>query len=111
MSWNARGQHGPYFYHSFRVDARVHQISVGRGQQAEELARQIEQCKQGRQAQREAVQKELNQAAVAEQHLQELQDLADLLMRAVFMGMGLHEHRGQWRKRRYGKEDHDDTDH
>jgi hypothetical protein len=29
----------------------------------------------------------------------------------VFMGMGLHEHRGQWRKRRYGKEDHDDTDH
>jgi hypothetical protein len=59
MSWNARGQHGPYFYHSFRVDGRVHKIYVGRGQQAEELARQIEQCKQGRQAQREAVQKEL----------------------------------------------------
>jgi Fe2+ transport system protein B len=107
MSWDARGQHGPYFYRSMRVGQRVLKVYAGRGQQAEELARQIEQRKHERQA----VQKELNQAAVAEQRLQELQDVADLLMRAVFMRMGLHEHRGQWRKRRYGKEDHDDTDH
>lgn len=108
MSWDARGRHGLYFYRSVRVDGRVRKVYVGRGRQAEEMAREVEQRKQERQARRDAVQQEVERVAVAEQKLQELQDMADLLMRAVLTGMGLREHRGQWRRRRYGRDSRND---
>src|SRR5579871_4275907 len=103
MSWDKRGKNGPYYYRSIRVGVRVRKVYVGRGQQAEEVARQIEQQRKERQAQREAQKREQGQMSVAEQRLQEIQDLADALMRAVFIGMGLHEHKGEWRRRRNGR--------
>jgi len=109
MSWEMRGKHGPFFYRSIRIGDRVRKVYAGRGQRAEESARQIEQQRKERQAQREAKQKELAQVAVAEQKLQELQDLADMLMQAVLIGMGLHEHKGEWRRRRYGWNSRDDS--
>jgi hypothetical protein len=108
MGWDAKGGHSRYYYRSIREGDRVRKVYVGRGQQAENLARQVEQRRQERQAQREARHREFAEVASAEEKLRELHDLADLLMRAVLLGTGLHEHRGLWRRRRYGRDGHQD---
>jgi hypothetical protein len=110
MSWDAKGGRNRYFYRSVRDGDRVRKVYVGRGLPADELARQVEQRRRERHAQREAQQREMAQVAGAEQKLQELHDLATLLMQAVLIGIGLHEHRGQWRRRRHARDGDDDAD-
>ena len=104
MSWEARtgGGNQGYFYRSVRRGDRIDKEYLGRGPEAEEAARQIEQRRQERQTVREALQKELAQRHVAEQQLHELQEVAYLLVRAVLTGAGYHRRRGEWRKKRHG---------
>jgi hypothetical protein len=101
MSWDSKGPHGAYFYLSVREDGRVRKVYVGRGERAEELARQIQERRREQRAGREAREREEAQVADAEHALRELRDMASLLVQAVLVGEGLHKRRGQWRRRRH----------
>jgi len=102
LSWDAkaRGSKRGYFYKSIRRGDRIVKVYMGRGEEADEAARQIEQRRKDCQAQREAWQEELAQLAAADQHLRELQEAAYLLVAAVLTGAGYHQRRGEWRKQR-----------
>jgi hypothetical protein len=101
MSWDSKGPHGAYFYLSVREGDRVRKVYAGKGEHARELAHQIEARRQEQRAGREAREREQARVAVAEQALQELRDMASLLVQAVLVGEGLHQRRGQWRRRRH----------
>lgn len=111
MGWLNRGHSGPYYYRSVRVGDRVTKVYVGRGQHAEHLARGVEQRSRDRLARRAAVQQELAQVAAAEGALQELRELADLLVKAVLLAANCYQHHGQWRRRHGGKDSRRDQDH
>jgi hypothetical protein len=105
MSWDSKGPHGAYFYLSVREGDRVRKVYAGKGEHALELARQIEARRQEQRTGREAREREQARVGAAEQALQELRDVASLLVQAVFVGAGLHQHRGQWRRRRHASGD------
>jgi hypothetical protein len=111
MSWDAKGPHGVYFYVSVREGDRVRKIYAGKGERALELARQIEARRQEQRAGREARAREQAQVAGAEQALRELRDAVSLLVQAVLVGEGLHQRRGQWRRRRHasGRRENQET--
>jgi hypothetical protein len=99
MGWEER-RGGPAYYRSVRVDGRPRKIYLGKGEAAEAQAARVAQAREERQSEYDAWQCELAQLAAAEEALRELRALADVLVRAAFLNAGLHEHRGQWRKRR-----------
>ena len=112
MSWNTRqrGDKRGYFYRSIRRGDRIVNEYLGRGPEAEEAARQIEQRRRDRRAQREEMQKEIAQLAAADQSLRELQEAVHLVVSAVLTDAGYSKRRGEWRKQRHGSEDKHGTD-
>ena len=108
MGWEER-RGGRVYYQSVRVDGRPTKVYLGKGEAAEAQAARVAQAQKEREAERDAWRKERDRLAVADDRLRDLQALTDLLTRAVFLDAGLHEHRGEWRRRRYGTEDHHDT--
>jgi hypothetical protein len=110
MSWDRKGQCGPYYYRSIRQGDRVVKQYVGRGIKAEEAAHQIDERRKERQAQREVQQIKELRIVLAEQRLHDLERFADLLMRTVLDEMGYHDHKGQWRRRRHARTCNDDRE-
>src|SRR5262245_17440539 len=106
MSWDKKRGHGPYFYRAVRLDGKVRKLYVGRGEEAERQARQVEQRQQQLLAQREARQQELARIAAAEDRLRDLLALTDVLVRGVFLAAGFHQHKSQWRRKRHGRDSH-----
>src|SRR4051794_11955341 len=109
MSWDYRGAKA-YFYQNVREGNKVRKVYIGRGEKAEEMAHQVEQRQKERQAQRELCQREMAELAAAEEKLRELRAIADLLVRAVLLGANCYQHKGQWRRRRNGKDGHQQQD-
>src|SRR4051794_13232936 len=103
MSWDTKGK-GRYYYASVREGDKVRKVYCGRGEKAKEMARQAEQRQKERLAQREACEREMAQVAAAEEKLRELRAIADLLVRAVLLGAGCYQHKGQWRRRRHARD-------
>lgn len=108
MGWDAKGKGGNrYYYRSERRPGRPHPVKVylGKGSQAEDAARQLEERHLARQARREAdreaVLSEVTRVAVADAALQEVRNLVQHLVRAALHEAGYHEHRGEWRRRRW----------
>jgi hypothetical protein len=83
----------------------VRKLYAGKGEAAEKLAREIKQRRQQLQADREALQSEQLQMVAADQALQALHDVADLLMRAFLLVGNCYKHKGQWRRRRSNARD------
>jgi hypothetical protein len=108
MGWEER-RGGQVYYKSVRIDGRPAKVYCGKGERAEEEARQVERRRRERQEAHAAREQELAQAAAAEQHLRELRVFAGLLVRAAFLSAGFHEHRGQYRRRRHAS--HADQSH
>src|ERR1044072_589217 len=106
MAWERRQRGGSYYYKSVRIDGQPRKIYVGAGPEAESCAQLAAQKRQQEQENRERLQAEQQHVAPAELALEELRELATLLTRAVLLLGGCHEHRGQWRRRRHGR-DHD----
>ena len=100
MGWDHKGRGGPYYYRSVREGDRVRKVYVGKGEAAEEHARQVADRRQQRQADREVREAELAQVAEAEQCLHDLHVNAGQMLQAVMLSMGYHNHKGQWRRRR-----------
>jgi hypothetical protein len=107
VSWDTKRGSGRYFYKSVRDGDRVRKMYAGKGEEAERLAREIEQRRQQLRAEREALQSEQLQMAAAEQALRALQDVADLLVQAVLTAGNCYKHNGQWRRRRSNVRDGD----
>jgi hypothetical protein len=108
MSWDLK-KHGSkrgYYYRSVRDGDRVRKLYIGRGPQAEALARQVAERRQAKLAEQEAWQRHLSQILSAEQHLQDVIELVDQMVRVVLLGAGCHEHHGEWRRRRHGRDVH-----
>jgi hypothetical protein len=99
MGWEER-RGGPAYYCSVRIDGRPRKIYLGKGEAAEAQAARVAQAREERRSEYDAWQCELTRLAAAEEALRELRAWADVLVRAAFLTAGLHEHRGQWRKRR-----------
>jgi C4-dicarboxylate-specific signal transduction histidine kinase len=104
MSWHSDGRTAPAYYQHVRQGDRVRRVYIGRGPEAHRLAREVEQRRQDMVASREAFQRELAEEAAAEQSLQELRDMTDLLVEAVLLTANCYHHHGQWRRRGHGRE-------
>lgn len=107
MGWDAKGTGGNrYYYRSERRPGRPHPVKVylGKGRQAEEAARQLDERRRARQAGREALQAEQARLAAADEALDELQNLVDRAVRSALCEAGFHEHRGEWRRKRHGQD-------
>lgn len=100
MSWHSDGHNAPCYYRHVRQGDRVRRVYVGRGPEAQRLAREVEQRRQDRLEARESHRLEMAQVAVAEGSLHELRDVADLLVKAVLLAANCYQHKGQWRRRK-----------
>lgn len=99
MAWETR-PHGTYYYRSRRVGDRVVHEYRGNGEAAVLEAEEDEAARTERRAQLEAVRvHNATLRAVGErldEHLSIAREAAARLLEAA----GLHQHRGQWRRRR-----------
>lgn len=117
MSWDLKkgGQHR-YYYRCERRPGHPNPVKVylGKGPQAEEAARQLEERRLARQARREADRETLLVEQIrylsAEKAVADLQDLVDMLVREALHEAGYHEHRGEWRRKRHGQEGRSDRE-
>src|SRR5260370_31548869 len=101
MGWEQRQRGGLDFYRSVRVNGQPRKLYVGKGPTAERQARLEAEKRQQRRSEREALLAEQVQVAGADRALEDLRAMTDLLARATLILVGLHEHRGEWRRRRH----------
>jgi hypothetical protein len=102
MPWSRkqRGRAGGYFYLSKRIDGRPTKVYVGAGPVARQAAREVEDRRRQRLAERAARLLEEARLTAADQALRELAAATRLLARAALLLAGYHQYRGQWRLRR-----------
>jgi hypothetical protein len=101
MSWD-RG----YYYQARKVNGRVVREYVGTGRVAELVAK-LDELERERRA-NEKLDRLLKQAELArlDAPLDKLNEMADLVVRAVLVAAGFRQHRrGEWRKRRVRHEE------
>lgn len=100
MAWEQRRGHW-YYFRSVRTGDGSRKVYVGRGAAAQEAARQVEQDRIARLAQREAIRVEQLRYALADSSLRDLRTMLQTLVRATLIALGYHcHHRGEWRRRR-----------
>ena len=96
MPWINRGKHD-CFYHCRRVDGQPVTFAFGHGEAAEFAARQVEQQRSERAADKAA--RVMADAATA--LIKQFHDRVEQLIRGTLILNGYHRHdRGEWRKRR-----------
>jgi hypothetical protein len=104
MGWERRGRHR-YFFWRKKVRGKESRTFVGRGPEAE-LAAALEQMRR-EQSEQQRRRRRAEQARweAADEALARVVAVTKLLVRAALRGGGYHQHqRGEWRKRRNGKE-------
>ena len=99
MAWERRGGN-LYYYQSERVDGRVRKKYVGTGEIAELVAHADETIRRTRAERRERVRAELEEARGLASAADELNEAAEILVRAEMVAAGYHRHKGEWRRRR-----------
>lgn len=101
MGWDKDGR---YYTRSRRKNGRVVREHIGGGKLGELAARLDAIDREKRAVERAAARAERQEIDALDAPLNELDELADLLVRAALLAAGFHQHhRGNWRKRR----DHD----
>ena len=101
MAWeNRRRGNRRYYYRSRRVDGRVVKEYVGRGPAAELAAEQDADARAKRDAQRTAERGHRHQHEAAVNRLAGFAEWCDMLVAGALLVAGLHNHRGEWRRRR-----------
>ena len=89
-----------YYYRSVRKGERVRKEYVGGGALGE-VAAELDEVKR-RQREEEAAywREERERLERSAAFLQELEEAAEVLVRAHLLASGCHKHKGQWRKQR-----------
>lgn len=104
MAWERRGKNGNrYFYRSFRdAGGKVRKRYYGRGPMGQLAANLGAAAQTERKAAAEDWQKQKQQHDAVSAAVEAFCEECDLLLSAVMLAAGYHEHRGQWRRRRAG---------
>ena len=102
MAWEVRDGRR-YYYRLRKVGGRVRREYVGRGPIALLAAELDRQGRAERQARRQLIRAEQERLMAADGPADELDEKADLLVRAALLATGFHRHdRGEWRRRKDG---------
>lgn len=97
MGWDK----GRYYTRSKKANGQVIRQYVGTGPRAKAAARKDIRARKKRQNERAAWNAERARLEALDIPLDELNNLADLLVRAALRAAGFHQHkRGEWRKQR-----------
>ena len=89
-----------YYYKSRRNGEKVRKVYVGAGDFAH-LAAQLDEAKRLRREEEVAYWKtERERLERSTAFLQELEEAAEVLLRAHLLASGFHQHKGQWRRQR-----------
>jgi hypothetical protein len=102
MAWAKRGQ-SAYYYRSQRVGKRVVSEYLGSGPEAEISARLDSRRREQRRETRELWNRSVARLQEADRLLDELSRRSQLLASAVLILSGLHNHNGEWRRRRVNR--------
>ena len=109
MGWDVRGPRR-YYSRSRKINRKVVRQYVGGGSLGELAAAADALRRAERMARAEALHAEEQCHTAATAPLGRLCQLADLLMKAVLVSEGYHQHsRGQWRRRRHAPGNRDAT--
>jgi len=102
MSWDRkqRGAAGGYFYRCVRRNGKPRKVYMGRGPGAEAAAAANERSRLARQTIQEQQRAEQLRMTFADLALQDLRVLLNVLVKAILVVHGYHEHHGEWRRRR-----------
>jgi hypothetical protein len=99
MAWETRGGK-LYYYRNVRDGERVRKEYVGSGEMAELLARGDELIRRKRAEERDREQAEVEGLEALAAPVEELNEAANVLVRAYLVARGFHRHKGEWRRER-----------
>ncbi len=102
MGWETRGN-GQYYYHKRREGRRVVSEYVSR-QYASLFASLDEEAKTEREQKRRAERKEREAIQIISGATNQMDELVSALVSLSLMNEGYHQHKGQWRKKRHGRQ-------
>ena len=100
MAWEDRRRGGRYYYRSVRVGEKVRKEYVGAGEMAEALARSDGTIRRVRELERARERAEAERLEALAAPARELDDAAEVLVRAHLLAAGYRRHKGEWRMRR-----------
>ena len=90
----------PYYYRSVRKGERVRKEYVGGGALGEAAAALDEVKRRQREEEADYWREERERLERSAAFLQELEEAAEVLVRAHLLSSGCHQHKGQWRRQR-----------
>ena len=99
MAWERRGGNF-YYYQSEREGGRVRKRYVGTGEIAERIAQADATIRRTRTERRKRARAEIEEAEGLASMADELDDAAEVLVRAEMLAAGYHRRKGEWRRRR-----------
>ena len=100
MGWEVRNGAGPYYYRSVRSGDRVKKEYVGGGLLGR-LAAQLDEYERRHKEETTLYWKEEKERLEWDAaFLEELEEAAEILVRAHLLTSGCHQHKGQWRRQR-----------
>src|SRR4051794_14067281 len=103
MGWKRIGNHS-YLYRSRREGLRVLSEYLGRGETGMLIAQLDKLERQERDESREADRVERQTIEREEQRLTDWFQAVEDVAKGAMLAAGFHLHRGQWRRRRHGKD-------
>ena len=103
MAWEWRGNAGPFYYRARRDGRKVIKEYFGRGERAEQAAREDADRRARRSVMRHTERAETERVRPVARLTNELAADANMLFEAVLLAAGLHRRNyGRWRVRRDG---------
>lgn len=104
MAWESRNRQGAYYTRSRRCHGKVIREYIGSDETAKVIAKIDEIERQVRKAELDAQRELRAELDAIDTHVEQLGEVADVLMRAVMIASGYHQHKGgEWRKYRERK--------
>lgn len=104
MAWEQRNG-SSYYYRKERSGKSVKSVYVGTGLIAN-LAANLDSSENAKkEAERVAFRREVELQNAIDSRIDEVCRMTEMLMRAALIASGFHLHKGQWRRRRNGKEE------
>lgn len=104
MGWEQRNG-SSYYYRKERSGGHVRSVYVGKGMFAA-LAADLDVIERDKkETEREAFRLEVKKQNEIDAQIDEVCRITESLTRAALIASGFHLHRGQWRRKRHGKEE------
>ena len=101
MGWENRGEHGPYYTRTRKVEGRVVREYVGGGRVGELAAQDDRRARAARAEAANEWREECERMAALDSLVDDVSEAADILVKATLLAAGYHRHhRGEWRRRR-----------